>query len=240
MLMTEIVDLPKLQEAESRFGPLPAYSLLLGLCKDQLPLILDLTEPRAGSFLIASDQPQINTHLLTTLANSGCQHNTTGELMIHLVSEQMGGWERRLRQPHLEHMVRPASNEALQLIQSLKRLYARRCESGDILPVHLLLLDDLSRCVQKSHGRFMSMLREVIVHGPHVGLWTFATIESGKITADLYETIEVFPSRIVGRIVNDQMARYLTGIPYARLDDLVAVEVLIRAGNDLHSVLIPN
>ena len=33
----------------------PAYSLVLGICEDQLPLVLDLTDPSPGSVLIAGD-----------------------------------------------------------------------------------------------------------------------------------------------------------------------------------------
>ena len=67
---------PLLREVLARLNPCPSYSMLMGVCDDDLPLLLDLSNPAAGSVLVVSDVQYGNTLFVKTMLASAYTLNT--------------------------------------------------------------------------------------------------------------------------------------------------------------------
>jgi hypothetical protein len=240
MIMSDLsLKLPKINDVLHNYQTVPAYSLLLGIGDDNIPLMLDLTEPGAGSFLVASDSEEVNKRILTSMLTSAYQQNTQYELSIHLItlSEQLRRYSKD--QPLLRNEISPEDPAAEVLIEEMGELLDKRQDDRIQLPVQLLVLDGMPGLLAGLSPSTQSGLLRLIKHGPFWGIWVIGTMTTSQLDVSFYEVIEGFPSRIVGMIKDDEYARYFTGLPWANLRDLTPMEALLRAGEDVFSVWIP-
>lgn len=228
---------PTLEEALDELHPLPAYSLLLGLCEDGVPLILDLTDPYCGSFLIAGDNDQTNFHLLYSLLTSGYKINTPMEVNLHLISPKADELFKLQKQRNFKIGFDPVRPECEIVVEEMVNLVHQRQGTLDIQPIHILAIDGLDRLFQTlspEAQRWFTWLQE---NGPEAGLWIFASIESRRIQKKHYSAIDGFPSRILGNIQSPRLARILSGSSRNRLDDLIPDEqFLVQTKSEAHKI----
>jgi hypothetical protein len=213
-----------LEEVLEEFHPLPAYSLLLGLCEDGLPLILDLTDPSAGSFLIAGDHAQTNFNLLYSLLTSAYLVNTPEEVNLHLISPLADDLVELHKQSAFKISFNSAHPECEIVVEEMVNLVHQRQGTMDIQPVHILAVDGLDLLFQTLSPKAKYWFGWLAENGPEVGLWLIATVESGKMMKFHHDVIHGFPSRILGNIQSPRMARSLSGLSRNRLDDLIPGE----------------
>jgi hypothetical protein len=218
---TNLAEIPLLDEVLENLQPLPAYSLLLGLCEDGLPVILDLTDPSAGGFLISGDNGFVNSTLLYSILTTACKVNTVEEVNLHLISPHADDLIELHRQPHCKISFDPSRPECEIVIEEMVNLVHHRQGSGEIQPIHILAIDGLDLLFQTLSLEAQSWFKWLLQFGPEVGVWIFATIESSCVNNAHYGMIESFPSRILGIIKSPQMARYLSGVSSDNLDDLI-------------------
>ena len=231
----DVYKLPTQAEVLEEFHPLPAYSLLLGLCEDGLPLILDLTDPSPGSFLIAGDQAQANFNLLYSLLISAALINTAEEVNLHLVSSLADELVELHKQPAFKICFNPDRPECEIVVEEMVNLVHQRQGTMEIQPVHILAVDGLdllSRTLSPEARYWFNWLAE---NGPEVGLWVIATVESEKTMGLHHDGLNGFPSRILGHIQSPRLARSLSGLSRNRLDDLIPGEQFyVRSVNGSH------
>ena len=218
---TNLAEIPLLDEVLEDLHPLPAYSLLLGLCEDGMPVILDLTDPSAGAFLIAGDNSFANFALLYSILTTACKVNTEEEVNLHMISTQADNLIELHRQQHFKISFDPSRPECEIVIEEMVNLVHHRQGSGEIQPIHILAIDGLDLLFQTLSMEAQSWFNWLLQFGPEAGVWIFATIESSCVNNTHYGVIESFPSRILGNIKSPQMARYLSGMRKDNLDDLI-------------------
>jgi len=228
---------PTLEEILDELDPLPAYSLLLGLCEDGLPLILDLTDPYCGSFLIAGDNDHTNFNILYSLLTSGYKINTPAEVNLHLISPRADELFELHKQPSFKICFDPARPECEIVVEEMVNLVHQRQGTLDIQPIHILAIDRLDLLFQTlspEAQRWFCWLQE---NGPEAGLWIFASIESRRIKNTHYGVIDGFPSRILGNIQSPRLVRHLSGLSRNRLGDLIPDEqFLVRSESESHKI----
>ncbi len=217
---TNLAEIPLLEEVLENLHPLPVYSVLLGLCEDGLPVILDLTDPSAGAFLIAGDNGFANFALLYSILTTPYKVNTEKEVNLHMISTQADDLIELHRQPHFKISFDPSRPECEIVIEEMVNLVHHRQGSGEIQPIHILAIDGLDLLFQTLSMEAQSWFKWLLQFGPEAGVWIFATIESNCVNNTHYGVIESFPSRILGNIKSPQMARYLSGMSRDNLNDL--------------------
>jgi hypothetical protein len=199
---------------------LPAYSLLLGLCEDNLPLVLDLTEPTAGAFLIAGDSGFANTTLLHSMITSAFLLNTEHELNVHLISPQADSLTHFHRQRNFKISYQPGRPECEIVMEEMVSLVQSRERSRKSQPIHALFIDSLDILWDSLSAQGKIWLNWITSYGARHGLWVFATLETDYLKPELYRTVDCFPSRILGKMQMPGHAHYLSGLYQGNLHEL--------------------
>lgn len=213
--------LPDLESVVQQQAVLPAYSLILGRCDDNLPLVLDLTEPGAGSFLIAGDSGFANTQLLHSVITSGFLLNTEYEVNLHLISPQADTLTKFHRQANFKISYQPERPEVEIVLEEMAALIESRKQRGRNMPIHVLCIDGLDILWDRLSTQGKMWLKWLVTYGPRRGLWVFAALETEYLKPELYPVVDCFPSRLLGRIQRQNHTNYLAGIQRCGLKNLV-------------------
>ena len=230
-------EMPTLEEVLDELHPLPAYSVMLGLCEDGLPLILDLTDPSSGSFLIAGDHSSTNFNLLYSLFTSAYLVNTPQEVNLHLISPQVEELLEFHKQPAFKIGFDPSRPECEMVVEEMVNLVHERQGTLELQPIHILAVDGLDQLLQSLSPEAKYWFNWLLGNGPEVGLWVIATIESEKTNRLPPGVLDGFPSRILGFIQSQQRARSLSGLSRNRLDDLIPDEQFyVRSVSGSHKI----
>lgn len=211
---------PSLEAVLSDQPNIPSYSLFMGICEDGLPLVLDLLEPAAGSFLIASDSGFDNTAFIHSLVTAAFKANQEDEVFIHLISPQADDLLYFHWQPHFKISYDPFQPEIEIVLEEMVNLVVERNRTGQIMPAHFFGIDGLDILQQTLSPQSKLRLDWLIEHGPAAGFWTFATIESTYISPAMAPVLDLFPSRILGSISQPNLARSLSGLSRSYLYNL--------------------
>lgn len=222
---------PSLEEVLKKQRHLPSFSLLLGLCEDELPLVLDLTDGDHGSFLIASDNGFDNTAFMHSLLTAAFKSNHESQVSLHLISPHADDLLYFHRQPSLKISYEPFRPEIEIVLEEMVNLVDARRRSKQVTPVHIFAIDGLDLLWQALGPQARLRLDWLIENGPAYGLRVFASIESTYVSRNIQETLNLFPSRILGRISQPNLARYLSGLSRSYLSDLApGAQFFVRTG----------
>ena len=200
---------------------IPAYSIVLGICEDNLPLVVELTETASGSFLISGDSGFANTTLLKSILSSALYLNTDYEVNAHLISPEADSLTHFHRHKNFKISYQPGRPEVEVALEEMVNLVKARQVSGRKEPYHLLFIDslDLLWDALSEQGKFW--FSWLISHGAGYGLHTIVSLETAHLSPALYPIVDRFPSRILGRIQADSQARQLIGGQHEDLSVLI-------------------
>jgi hypothetical protein len=230
----------QIEEVLEENFPFPAYSIMLGLCEDGVPLLLDLTDPYSGSFLIAADDREVNFQTLLSLLTSTYLMNNENEVNIHLISPEPGYYSELHKTPSLKINLTTNQPGTSVAIEEFVNLIRDRKAGGEILPFHILVIEDLPELINVLNPPTRQLLRWLVEQGPNLGIWVIATMQSSHLDPDHFTILESFPSRILGYVRNPSLARYFSGMSQSALPDpLPGVAVVVSSKGDLISIKIP-
>lgn len=210
-----------LQTYLQSLGPLPPYSLLLGKCEDDIPLLMDLSNPRPGSIMIVGDSQNSMTDLLQVMLRSGCEINAPKLLQIHLISNDQEEYTTLKPFRHLQETIPPWSRKASELIVSLSATIEQRRHGRGRGPVIVLAIDDFSEFITEGFSSdIFPHLKWLIKHGPKSHVWTFALTNTDRWNAINTSLIQSFGTRIFGKIDSSYAARNVTNVDTSIVDTL--------------------
>lgn len=184
---------------------------MLGQCEDDLPLLLDLTDPQVGSFLIASDHGFANTLTLHSILTSAYILNTEDDLIFHLISPFVDDLQDLHQQENFRIGIQPGRPECEITLEELTNLTHRRRANNEIYPIQILAIDSLDILLTSLSPKSILHLNWLIEKGPEVGIWIFAALETTYLQKDFSNTLLSFPSKILGQIINSRISRFFSG-----------------------------
>jgi hypothetical protein len=187
--------------------PLPRYSVVIGACDDGLPVLMDLSNPRAGSILIIADPCSGKTALLSSILSSACTTNPARSLRVSLISSRPEQLGMIAKLPHAYQ----ASSPEETLLEMASIVENRTGEFRG--PAILLAIDNLPDLLEKLDPGLVEKLIWLIKHGPSVQVRVIATAESEKLPILGEPMIDSFGAWLVGKMENPQVGTNLALIP---------------------------
>jgi hypothetical protein len=205
-------ELPTLEALLEGAGELTPYSIVLGICEDGLPFLLDLTNPAPGALLLAADKLSGKTRLLKSILASATYLNSPDEAAFYLVAQFPEQYTDLEQTDHCQGLHAANDKTALgELIEELAQMVEERKHSGPYGPAIILAIDDLHTLLQNIDEQTFTRLYWLIRHGPRSRLWTFAAFSTERAEQIDERFLAAFRTRLIGKIDDRKLAAAVSG-----------------------------
>jgi hypothetical protein len=208
---------PNLSGVLAELGPLPREALFLGIASDGLPVLLNLHDPLPGPMLVIGDAGSGKTAFLQSVARSVIQTHSQEDVQFGVITNQPDEWEALENTPHRVGIFDVKHTSAQDLITSLA---AWAHSNKNARQSVLLLIDDLES-IAKTDLEALQNFRWLLLRGPARRVWPIITMNADRY-GQVISWIEIFRTRVFGRIVNSRAAQALGGDKSSALDQLEA------------------
>ena len=215
-------DIQIIRSCLDKIGPLPAGSVVLGLGKDNYPLLLNLYDPKPGAVLIIGDPGCGKTRLLISLLQSANLLNF-GKISLDLIASKTYSPDVFELPSHRFESYYPHQSDIKDRILSLALIARQRLNGRLMGPSVLLAIDDLFLLQSYLDKTTLKELEWLIQNGASVRIWTFATASTiafeniRNYTAQISE----FKTIIFGSISNPALVNSLTGNHFIKINDVL-------------------
>lgn len=187
----------------------PDHTAILGICEDGLPILVDWTNPRPGSFLVGGSNQVGMTRLLQLAAISTLAHTPQSQLEILILSgqpEQWASFQRFPGEPNLT-IIPAYEREAGAAILGCSRMLDQRMNGRRHSDLMLILIDDLAY-FSRSDFDVQIGLQWIARQGPQYQMWMLAGIDAGLVQ-ECDRFLPSFQTRILGQIADPFQAGWL-------------------------------
>lgn len=176
--------------------PLPYYTMLLGICQDHLPLLLDLEHYQTGPILITGSHSNSMRAYLISVLRSGVIINQPNLLEYICVTSGALTFEDQFSLASDTVTFHPADRNAQASIMRLSALVEQRNTGRQRGRVVILAIEDLDTLVHYMdddvYAHFLWLLRE----GPFAGVWPITTLRAGSRLFTDFKFEALFDTRI--------------------------------------------
>ena len=182
---------PTLDEVLDRTGPLPKKFLFFGQAEDELPVLLDLSNPLPGPVLIAGDAGAGKTNLLRVIARFVVSTQPADEIQYGVVTTCPQEWEGLADVPHCIGVFSADEESSVHFIQALALWIGRSMMNNQAV---LLIIDGLDQFIHQNHA-VHDDIRKILLQGPAKQIWPIVTINSSQ-----YDSLwlKYFRTRVFG------------------------------------------
>lgn len=185
---------------------LPQQTAILGVCDDDLPVLLDLSDPGPGALLVASDDREQRLGVLRTLMQTAAALNSPRNVQFLVLSEQPQEWQGWLENlDSARHCLSVEAFEDTSCERWLLKLstWADQRRTGSISgPAVLLIVDDLSAATRLAYDARVNF-DWLVKEGPGVKIWPVAAVSTDTLST-LQRWVRLFKSRILGPTLDPQ------------------------------------
>lgn len=208
---------PSMDQIMAQIGPLPRQALFLGMALDGLPVLLNLFDPHPGPMLVLGEAGSGKTAFLQSVARSVTLTHTERDVQFGVITSHLEEWEEVGNTAHRVGVFDIARTGAQEFILSLASWAHSNKESSQSV---LILVDDLEP-LAKLEMEALQYFRWLLLRGPSRRVWPIITVSAERY-GQVLAWIEIFRTRIFGRVTDPQIARALGADPVSALDRLVA------------------
>jgi hypothetical protein len=196
-------------------------SVVIGICEDGLPFILNLHNDPPASILIAGDPGSGKTRLLRAILASAVAINQPEDVRFCIASPAPQEYAELIHTAHCTGLVRSRSSEARKLVNQLLELADRRKYRDDHGPALLLVIDDLADFVHGLDEPAYWGFEWLVRIGAQVRIWVIAAQSSASMSWVDNDLLESFPLHVLGNLASQHDLLALTGNAYLNLQPLV-------------------
>lgn len=224
---------------------LPDQTVLLGVCEDGLPVLLDMHDPTPGAVLVMGDERKSQLEMLRAAITSLVIRNTPRNVQFLILSCDPQDWTAWISEQGFQRYNIAIENADEAIIRNwvlrLADWTEQRRMSEHALPAILVVMDTLSFLPRLEYDirlNFEWMAKE----GPQAMIWPFATVSTELAKAlSGRRLLRAFKTRILGRA--EDPADY---VPLVNLDENLVGEFeqpgqfMVRAGENWLKFRLPD
>jgi hypothetical protein len=220
-------------------GALPA--LLLGVCADSLPFLVELGDPEIGAILVSCEKGTGKTHQLQVMAESAIRLSAPSDLQVGILTYKPNEWDAwrksTQKKKYLQGIYAWYDPWAEAMIQTLVDIAEARRSGVHMGANILLILDDLNFVEELSYEAQIN-LHWLLEYGSQSQLWVAGAINAHQ-AADMRYWVDPFKTRIIGRVVSAENAALLSLQSDAKVNDLEPALFRVRTGTDWITYRLP-
>jgi hypothetical protein len=224
--------MPELAEVLARLGELPPGSLLIGVCKDHLPLLLDLRGREPRHFLICSDHIFANTLALKNMLTAALHLNAPEVINIHVIADNIKAYQQLIQTTQCKVSFGTQAPENDILLQEMFNLAVMHQRSHEDAGIHLMAIDGLNTFYKRLSPEGRSLFLWLLENCVEVGVWIFATLDTLHADRNLETVTKKFPARLLGQVDDIHLSRLLAGQDGPDLAHLIpGIEAIVISPN---------
>ena len=218
------------------FHPMPAYTTVLGICEDGLPLVLDMNDPNPGAILISGRRHTGKSELMKSILYSACSTNNNDQIYFYLISPEPGNQTGLEQLAHCYGVLSSYDKAACELIYDLAALIEQRKSGRHLGAKCILAIDNLYELIKHQDFDVLNHLKWLFRYGASNGIWVISTIDDERQNLIEHDLLAEQKTQILtgtGRnLLPDQTATYLEGIN--------VITYKTRIGNDWINFWLPS
>lgn len=208
---------PTLDAVLARIGPLPRQALFLGVATDGLPVLLNLHDPLPGPMLVIGETGTGKTAFLQSIASGLARTHAESEVQFGVVTDRVQEWKGMRKTSHQVGIFDVQHKSAQDFILSLASwAHSNRNPQQSVL----LLVDDLE-AIARMDREVLQNFRWLLLRGPSRRVWPLITLNADRY-GQVLAWIEIFRTRVFGRVTSRRAAEALGGDRSSALDQLEA------------------
>lgn len=185
--------LPTLEGVLDQISPLPKKFLLFGQAEDELPVLLDLSNPDPGPILIAGDAGAGKTHLLRLIARFVASTHRPEEIQYGVITACPDEWKGLIHVPHCIGVFSTEEQRSVDYIQALALWIGKSTMNGQAV---LLMIDGLEQFAGQNH-EIHEELRTILLQGPARQIWPIVTLSPNRL-GEAGAWLKYFHTRVFG------------------------------------------
>lgn len=198
------------------FSQVPETGLLFGFASDGLPILLNWAVPTPGPILLAGDRGSGKTAFLQGVVRAASLSHDQGNVQFVAVSDYPEEWSKQHYPGYLAGVYPaydPSTTDALFQL-------ANWVDTGGDDRAVFLLWDGLDALLHLPADT-QDVLRFLLLKGPAAQVWPIVTVNARR-GVENPAWMELFHTRIFGRIADPHLEEELSPIPGAGLNTLFA------------------
>lgn len=205
------VSLPvPLSQVLEQSGNLPSHSLVMGVCDDGLPFLLDLTNPAPGALLVCGDTGVGKRALVRSILDSAARLNTPEQLELSVIASEIDAFLDLARFEHCQEIFSSDEQVTGELIGELADIAEQRRRNRPADPAVVFVIDDLASCLENLDQHAFDRLYWLIRHGPRSRVWTIATLPLERARTIEPRFLSAFRTRLFGKSSDRKLVTQLS------------------------------
>lgn len=200
---------PSIHAILDAYGAFPPYSLVVGLCRDGLPFMLSLDNPKSGSILVVGEPGSGKTQLINVVSTSASLLNNPQNLSYIVISSKTNEYVGLMKFPHCQAFIAPYDRSAGEMVIELASIAEQRRAGRERGSMMMLIIDDFHSLshILSDYSVYLN-LKSLVLRGPQYGIWPIISINPNDVQEEKGQFLRSFGTYIFEKTTIGMQSTY--------------------------------